>query len=61
MYPHVDHLFITITRCSVEHSTPHANGAQLHFTGLSYRIWNDKVVPITWQSMEEVAFHFNLQ
>ena len=24
------------TRRSVEHSTPHANGALLHFTGLSY-------------------------
>ena len=25
------------TRHSVEHSTPHADGARLHFTGLSYR------------------------
>ena len=37
------------TRCSVEYYTPHADGARLHFTGLhvSYRFYNDKVLPVT--------------
>ena len=48
----------------VEHCTPHADGTPLHFTGLSYLIYfNDKGLPVTyfWQSVEEVAFRFNLQ
>ena len=41
------------TRRRVEHCNHHADGAWLHFTGL-YRFYNDKVLPVTWQSMEEV-------
>ena len=36
------------TRRSVEHCIPHADGAQLHLTGLSYRVQNDKVLPVTY-------------
>ena len=47
---HKHHFPRTKTRHSVEHCTPHTDGARLHFTGLSYRLQNDKVVPVTWQS-----------
>ena len=49
------------TRRSVEHCTPHADGAQLHFTGLSYRFWNDKylLLIICWQSMELLEYPVN--
>ena len=48
------------TRHSIEHCTLHADGARQHFTGLSYSFIMIKLylLPI---SMEEVAFHFNLQ
>ena len=51
------------TRHSVEHCTLHADGAWIHFTGLSivFRMIKLYLLPIYWQSMEEVAFHFNLQ
>ena len=39
---------LLITRCSVEHSTPHADGTPLHFTGLSYIFKNDKILPLTY-------------
>ena len=50
-------------RCSVEHCTPHADVAWLHFTGylIDFKMIKFYLVPICWQSMEEVAFCFNLQ
>ena len=48
------------TKRSVEHCTPHANGAPLHFIGFAY-ILKFYLLPMCWQSVEEVALRFNLQ
>ena len=49
----------TIRKRCLEHCTPHANGAPLYFTGLSY-ILKFYLFSICWQSVEEVAFSFIL-
>ena len=55
-----EQVFTNITGGSVEHCTPHAGGAPLHFTGLT-RMIKFYLLPTCWQSVEEAVFCFNLQ
>ena len=55
-----DILHLLITRLSVEHCTMVPSYISLAYL-IDFRMIKFYLLPKCWQSMEEVAFHFNLQ